>query len=157
MRQSIVGQQSNRKYRQAALTYFIYGLFYMGGAIYIMQIGTSMRAMMAGAYPWFVLGTLFIIIIPWIIAKRWEVAVRTYGEEVATRERVIFSQKWFARLLAFLLLVRIWGLIKVMIRSGSNPVPMPWGAELPMLYGIIGFFIITALTCYMLVRAAWDL
>ncbi|MBI4639747.1 MAG: hypothetical protein HY731_03585 [Candidatus Tectomicrobia bacterium] len=146
-----------KKYRQAALTYLIYGLIYMGGAIYITWIGAAARAMREGAYIWFALGSLLIVIFPWLIAKRWEIAIRTYPEEMRTRERVVFSQKWFACLLALLLLVRIWGLIKVMIESGSHRVPMPWGAELPLIYGAIGFLIITALTCYMLLRAVWDL
>ncbi len=125
------------KYRQAAIAYFIYGLIYLAGAIYVTQVGVAERAREVGAVGWFLLGGLFVIAFPWLIFKGF---------------------KWFTRALVLLLLIRIGGLMKVIAGpAGGKPVPMPGGWEMPMAVGAAIFLLVTAATCYMLARAAWDL
>jgi len=124
------------KYRQAAIAYLIYGLIYLGGAIYMAQVGVADRGMKGGA-GWFLLGGLFIIAFPWLIFKGF---------------------KWFTRALVLLLLVRIGGLVKVITGPQAwKAVPMPGGWEMPMAVGAALFLLVAAVTCYMLARAAWDL
>ncbi|GIV60151.1 hypothetical protein GQ464_003065 [Rhodocaloribacter litoris] len=122
---------SRTKYRQAAIAYLIYGLIYLSGAVYLMETGMTTRS---GAI-FYGLGVLFILVIPPLIWK---------------------GIRWFTRLIAFLLAFRIAGLIRLMLNDEGEVVPLPWGGELPMLYGTAVFALVATVTCTMLVRAAWD-
>jgi hypothetical protein len=128
---------SQQRYKHAALAYLIYGLIYLGGAIYVAQVGIAARAMASGSFIWFLVGAAITVGFPILIYKGF---------------------KWFTRVVVALLLIRIGGLIKVIFGpEASRPIPMPWGGEVPLVIGAIGFLVVTLMACIMLARAAWDL
>ena len=125
------------KYRQAALSYFIYGCLYLAGAIYVAATGIVGRAMtLRSGLIWFGVGATLLILFPWLISK---------------------SYVWFTRLLVFLVLLRIVGVARVVIKPIIPAVPLPGGIEISMRAGALFFLLVTLGTAYMLARAAWDL
>ena len=125
------------KFRQAALSYFIYGCLYLAGAIYIAGVGVAGRAMSApSGFIWFGVGAVLVILFPWLISKGYV---------------------WFTRLLVVLVVFRAIGVARVMIRPTIASVPLPGGITIPMSAGAFVFLLVTLGTGYMLARAAWDL
>jgi hypothetical protein len=125
-----------QRYTHAALAYLIYGLIYLGGAIYVAQTGIVARGMTGGNLVWFLVGAAITVGFPILIYRQF---------------------KWFTRVVVVLLLIRIVGLLKVILGpEAGRPVPLPWGGEMPLALGGIGFLVVTAVACLMLARAAWD-
>jgi hypothetical protein len=125
------------KYHQAAVAYFIYGLLYLGGAFYAATAGVSERAVTSGsAVGWFVLGGLVVIVFPLLIWKQF---------------------KWFTRILAGLLVVRVGGLVYTLSTAAEAELALPGGGHLPVAHGTVVFLIITVVTCGLLIRAGWNL
>jgi len=125
------------KFRQAALSYLIYGCLYLAGAAYIAASGVSGRAMTGrSALVWFGVGAILIILFPWLISKGYV---------------------WFTRVLVLLVLFRAVGVVRVIVRPTIAAVPLIGGIELPMRLGALFFLLITLGAGYMLARAAWDL
>lgn len=124
------------KYQQAALAYLVYGLIYWTGGLYLVAQGVAERSGVA----WFVIGALFVLTFPPLIwsGARWK------------------GLQWFTRLLAVLVLIRVFGLARVIIGDAGQIVPTPWGGEVPLVYGAAVFLLIAAATCLMLARAGWD-
>src|SRR4030095_8962288 len=106
-----------RKYNQAAIGYFVYGLIYLGGAIYLGRIGKGPD----GAV-WYLIGAAMAFGFPYLIWRRF---------------------KWMTRGLAVLVLVRVIGLARIAARAESDPVPLPWGGEIATWHGAV-IFILTA-------------
>lgn len=121
-----------QKYREAALTYLVYGLVYLSGAVYLAWMDVVARS----GWMWFLVGAAFILVLPPLIWKEF---------------------KWVTRILAVLVFVRVVGLVRTAVAVGGETVPMPWGGSLPMRYGAIVFLLIALGTCAMLVRAGWNL
>jgi len=125
------------KFRQAALSYLIYGCLYLAGAAYIAASGISGRAMTnRSALVWFGVGAILVILFPWLISKGYV---------------------WFTRTLVLLVLFRAVGVVRVIVRPTIAAVPIPGGIELPMRLGAFFFLLVTLGAGYMLARAAWDL
>lgn len=125
------------KFRQAALSYLIYGCLYLAGAAYIATSGVSGRAMTArSTLVWFGVGAILVILFPWLISKGYV---------------------WFTRLLVLLVLFRAVGIVRVIVRPTIAAVPLIGGIELPMRLGAFFFLLVTLGAGYMLARAAWDL
>lgn len=120
------------KYHQAALTYLVYGLIYLSGAVYLAANDVVARS----GWVWFLVGVVFILVLPPLI---W------------------YEYKWVTRILAVLVGVRVIGLGRTILNVGGETVPMPWGGSLPMRVGAVVFLLIAAVTGAMLVRAGWDL
>ena len=120
-----------RKYDQAAIGYFVYGLIYLGGAIHLGRIGKGPDGTV-----WYLIGAAMAVGFPYLIWKRF---------------------KWMTRALAVLVLVRVIGLARIAARAESDLVPLPWGGEIEMRYGAIVFMLIALLTCLLLARAGWQL
>src|SRR5919106_5302770 len=120
-----------RKYNQAAIGYFVYGVIYLIGAIYLGRIGKGP----AGTVWWYLIGAAMAMGFPWLIWKRF---------------------KWVTRILAVLVLVRVIGLVRVAARAGSEPVPLPWGGEITTSQGALLFMLIALTTCILLARAGWQ-
>ena len=129
--------QDPKKYRQAAVTYLIYGLIYWGGGLYLIEMDISEQSGTA----WFIIGALFILIFPPLI---WNGA----------RSKIL---KWFVRLLAVFLVVRLIGLLRIIITDDGSAAPLPWGGEVPLVYGAIAFLLVAAVACGMLARAGWNI
>src|SRR4029450_9721967 len=91
-----------RKYNQAAIGYFVYGVIYLAGAIYLARIGKGP----GGAVWWSFIGAAMAFGFPFLIWKRF---------------------KWVTPVLAVLVLVRVIGLVRIAARAESDPVPLPWG------------------------------
>jgi hypothetical protein len=123
-------------FRQAAWTYFAYGVLYWLGALYLATRGLAVGR---GIF-WFVLGVLFVVVFPWPIAR----GGRGSGYE------------WFARILSLLLAFRAFGVGQVMLAPKISTVPLPGDVDIPMRLGAGFFFLITLATTAMLARAAWS-
>ncbi len=130
------------RFKQAALAYLIYGIVYLGGAIYLAWVGVGARGMTSAraGIIWFLIGALFIVVFPWLISKGAQ--GRGY--------------LWFTRVLTLLVAFRAFGVGQVMIAPTVTAVPLPGGGELSMSAGAALFFIITLATAAMLARAAWS-
>ena len=64
--------------------------------------------------------------------------------------------KWVTRILTVLVLVRVIGLVRIAVRAGTEPVPLPWGREIATSHGAIVFMLIALLTYILLARAGWQ-
>jgi hypothetical protein len=89
---------------------------------------------------WFVLGALFIVVFPWLIAR----GARGSG------------YLWFARILSLLVAFRAFGIGQVILTPKIPTVPLPGDAEIPMRLGASLFFFLTLATTAMLARASWS-
>ena len=129
--------QDPKKYHQAAVTYLVYGLIYWSGGFYLIEAGISQQSGVA----WFIIGGLFILLFPPLI---WN----------GGRSKIL---KWFTRLLAVFLVVRLIGLFRVILNDDGVMVPVPWGGEVALVYGAIVFMLVAAVACWMLARAGWNI
>ena len=120
-----------RKYTQAAIGYLVYGIIYLTGAIYLGRIGKGPE----GTVWWYVFGAAMAVRFPYLIWKRF---------------------KWVTRILAVLVLVRVFGLVRIALRAEPDLVPLPWGGEVATSHGAIVFMFIAATTCGLLARAGWQ-
>lgn len=123
------------KFRQAALAYLAYGILYMAGALTLAAAGASPRAMGRGAWVWFGIGAVVLVLFPWLL---WR------------------GSKWFARLLVLLMALRAYGVLRVAL-AGGGPVPLPGGVSIPMAAGAWVFFLVTVAAAAIVARAAWQL
>lgn len=121
-----------QKYHQAALTYLVYGLLYLGGAVYLAQMDVVARS----GWVWFLVGMVFVVALPPLIWKEF---------------------MWVTRILAILVFVRVIGLGRTLLTVGGETVPLPGDGTLPMRSGAVVFLLIATVTCAMLVRAGWNL
>lgn len=121
-----------QKYHQAAITYLLYGLIYLSGAVYLAETDMVARS----GWVWFLVGAIFVLVLPPLIWKAF---------------------KWVTRLLSILVFVRVVGLVRIILTDGGETVPLPGGGALPMTYGAAAFLIVAAGTGVMLARAGWDL
>jgi hypothetical protein len=120
-----------RNYNHAAIGYLVYGVIYLAGAIYLGRIGKGPD----GGVWWYLVGAAMTFGFPYLIWKQF---------------------KWVTRILAVLVLVRVIGLVRIAVRAGTEPVPLPWGGEIAMSHGAIVFMLIAVLTCILLARAGWQ-
>jgi hypothetical protein len=120
-----------RKYNQAAIGYLVYGVIYLAGAIYLGRVGKGPD----GTVWWYLIGAAMAFGFPCLIWKRFE---------------------WVTRILAVLVLVRVIGLVRIVVRGGTEPVPLPWGGEIATSHGAIVFMLVAATTCILLARAGWQ-
>ena len=123
------------RYKQAAWTYFAYGVIYWLGGLYLATRGLGIGR----GIIWFVLGAIFVLLFPWLIAR-------------GHRGR---GYHWFCRILTLLVAFRAFGVGRVMLAPTVPTVPLPGGIEIPMSLGAAIFFLITLVTAAMLARAAW--
>ena len=124
------------KFGQAAWAYFAYGVVYWLGGLYLATHGVAAGRGMF----WFVLGALFILIFPWLIAR----GARGSG------------YLWFTRILALLVAFRAFGVGRVVIAPTTPSVPLAGAGEIPTRLGATVFFLITLATLAVLSRAAWS-
>ncbi|HLC43295.1 MAG TPA: hypothetical protein VJO34_16925 [Methylomirabilota bacterium] len=129
------------KFRQAAWTYLLYGLIYMGGAVYLAGQGIGPQGMSgrSAALVWFVFGALFILVFPWLIAK----GARGVG------------YLWFTRLLTLAVAYRAFEVGRIALKGGPA-MPAIGGGVFPTQVGAWIFFLITLGTVFMLARASWS-
>lgn len=131
------------KFRQAAWTYFAYGIVYWIGGFVLISAGLGPRGMSGGG-AWFVVGALFIVVIPWLLVR-----------ERGWFERWVLSRRDFARILTLLILLRAVEVARIALSPRSELVSVG-GFAIPMSLGAAGFCLITVVTAVMVARAAWS-
>lgn len=124
------------KFRQAAWAYFLYGVVYWLGGLYVSTRGIAIGR----GIIWFVLGAVFIVVFPWLIAR----GARGWG------------YLWFTRILTLLVAFRAFGVGRVMLAPTVPAVVLPGGGQISMSLGAGIFFLVTLATMAMLARAAWS-
>ncbi len=130
------------RFRQAAWTYFAYGLAYLGVALYLQVavFGVAGRLLV-----WFVIGALITVGVPWLLIARR-----------AAFERWALSRRDFARLLTVLVAIRAITVAGIALR-GPDTTRMPtFGGGVPTTRaGAVVMAVVAAITAVMLARAAW--
>jgi hypothetical protein len=131
------------KFRQAAWTYFAYGIVYWIGGFVLISAGLGPRGMSGGGV-WFVVGALFIVVIPWLLIR-----------ERGWFERWVLSRRDFARILTLLIVLRAFEVARIALSPRSELVSVG-GFAIPMSLGAAVFCLITVVTAVMVARAAWS-
>ena len=133
----------DEKFRQAAWTYLGYGIVYWLGGLVLIQAGLGPRGMTRGGAAWFIVGALFIVVIPWLLCR-----------ERAWFDRFVLSRRDFARIVALLVVVRTIEVARLAWAPWADVVPVG-GVAVPMALGAWAFVLVTIVTALMLARAAW--
>jgi hypothetical protein len=122
-------------YRQAAWTYVVYGVVYWLGGLALAQSGRGPRGMERGRWAWFIIGGLFVVIFPWLLARAWR------------------WRRAFAGLLAVLVAYRALEVARIAWRSSGETVAVA-GVAVSMQAGAWAFCLLAVVTALMLARAA---
>jgi hypothetical protein len=134
----------DQKFRQAAWAYFAYGLVYWVGGLVLQAQGFGPRGMERSGAAWFVVGALFVLVFPWLLAREWPLF-----------DRFVLSRRDFARLLALLVALRAWEVSRI-ARTATGQVTVAPGVEVAMGTGAWAFFAVTVGAAFMVSRAAWS-
>ncbi len=124
------------KFRQAAWAYAGYGIVYWLGGVYLASQGIGVGR----GTVWLLLGTLFVVVFPWLIAR---------GPRGA-------GYLWFTRILTLLVAWRAFQVGRVALAPRFRSVPLAGGANVPMSVAASIFFVVTLAAAAMLARAAWS-
>jgi hypothetical protein len=126
----------DERYRQAAWTYAVYGVVYWLGGLALAAAGLGPRGMERGRWAWFVVGALFVLIIPWVLTRRWRL------------------RRAFAAVLALLVAYRAFEVARIAGAPRAETVPV-LGVDVPFRAAAWAFCLLTLATAVMLVRATW--
>ena len=134
----------DERFRQAAWTYVAYGVVYWLGGLALAAAGQGPRGMERGGTAWFIVGALFVIVIPWLLvrARGWF-------------DRWILSRRDFARVLTVLVALRAIEVARIAWRPRAETVAV-LGFDVPIRVGAGVFCLLTVVTAVMLARAAWS-
>jgi hypothetical protein len=134
------------RYQVAARAYLTYGVIYWIGGVYLAAHGVGVRGerMMRSGVVWIVLGLVFVVAIPYLLARRR-----------AWFERWLLSRRDFARILTLFMALRAWHVLKVVVRPETATVSAPWGGEITFRAGAIVFLLVTVAALILVGRAAW--
>ncbi len=135
------GTRAAQRFRIAAAVYFLYGILYLAGAVHLVRQGLGPRGMdtRAPSFLWFVLGAIFLVLFPWLIAR-------------GTRGGLYLA---FVRVLAVVVAVRAVGLLPVALWGSPRAVELPWGGRIAIRHGTWGFVALTCVTAVVLAWAGW--
>src|SRR3989442_13515358 len=113
------------RFRDASRAYFVYGVVYWIGGVYLALHGIGARGSMATAgVTWIVLRLLFVLTIPYLLRRP-----RPWFE------RWGLSRRDFARLLTLLLGVRAGDVLRVGLRPETASVAAPGGGAVTVRLG----------------------
>lgn len=135
-------------FHAAAIGYFVYGVVYWVGGMYLLSQGVGVAGGRTGGgtgasmLTWGLVGLAPLVGIPLLLWRAWS----WLGGWVSRRS--------FAWLLALLLALRAWKVGQVAVRGGAT-VSAPWGDEISFRLGAAVFFVVTALALVLVARAAW--
>jgi hypothetical protein len=133
------------RFELAARAYLVYGVIYWIGGVYLATHGVGVRgARMQSGVVWIVAGLVFVVAIPYLLARRR-----------AWFERWVISRRDFARILTGLMALRAWHVLKVVLRPETASVSAPWGGEITFRAGAIVFLLVTMAALILVGRAAW--
>jgi hypothetical protein len=131
------------RFRQAAWTYAGYGLVYWLGGLVLIQAGVGPRGMERGGAAWLVVGALFVLVFPWLLAR-----------DRAWFDRWLLSRRDFARILTALVVLRAVEVARIAWAPKVEAIAV-LGTTISVRHGAWAFFAITVLAAVMLGRAAW--
>jgi hypothetical protein len=134
----------DERYRQAAWTYVVYGVAYWLGGLALAGAGLGPRGMERGGLTWFVVGALFVVVIPWLLVRE-----RTWFA------RWILSRRDFARILTLLVVLRAVEVARI-ARAPRVETLSVLGLDVSMRAGAWAFCLLTIVTAVMIARAAWS-
>lgn len=132
------------RYRQAAGTYVAYGVVYWLGGLVLASSGLGPRGMERGGTAWFVVGALFVVVFPWLLAK-----------ERPWFDRWVLSRRDFARVLTLLVALRAIEVARIARMPPAETVSV-LGLDVSLRAGAWAFCLLTVVTAAMLARAAWS-
>jgi hypothetical protein len=133
------------RFRDAARAYFVYGVVYWVGGVYLALNGVGVRGSMASSgVVWIVLGLVFVIAIPYLLRR-----------PRAWFQRWVLGRRDFARVLTLLMAVRAWQVLRVALRPETATVAAPWGGEITFRAGAAVFFAVTVVALLFVAVAAW--
>jgi hypothetical protein len=114
--------------------------------VYLAWHGVGVRGgrMMQVGVAWIVLGLVFVIVIPYLLAGRR-----------AWFERWVLTRRDFARVLSLLMAFRAFEVLKVALRPETATVAAPWGGVVSFKLGAGVFFVVTVAALVLVARAAW--
>jgi hypothetical protein len=138
----VSGAPPDARFRLAARGYLAYGVVYWLGGLALAASGRGPRGMERGGVAWFVVGALFVVVFPWLLARerRWFA-------------RWLLSRRDFARILTALVALRAWEVGRL-ARAGGADIALV-GASVPFVLGAWAFCAVTVATAMVLARAAW--
>lgn len=135
------------RFQVAARAYLTYGIVYWIGGVYLAAHGVGVRGerIMQPGVAWIVLGLVFVVAIPYVLARRrgWF-------------ERWVLSRRDFARVLTLFMALRAWHVLRVALRPETATVSAPWGGEITFRAGAIVFLLVTVFALLLIGRAAWS-
>lgn len=135
------------RFRQAARAYFLYGVVYWVGGVYLALHGIGVRAGGSVAWRgviWILVGLVLVVLIPFLLRRP-----RVWFE------RWILSRRDFARIVSVLMAYRAFEVARIALRSDGGSVPAPWGGVVTFQAGAVVFFFVTVAALAFVVRAAW--
>ena len=97
-----------------------------------------------GGAAWFVVGALFVVVLPWLLLRE-----RTWFD------RWVLSRRDFARILTLLVAVRAIEMARI-ARAPRAELVSVLGFGVPTALGAWAFCALTVVTAAMLARAAWS-
>jgi hypothetical protein len=134
------------RFRDAARAYFIYGVIYWLGGVWLALHGVGVRGELADVgLLWIALGLVFVIGIPYLLRR-----------PRAWFERWVLGRRDFARILTVFMAVRAWAVLRVVLRAETATVAAPWGGEITFRTGAAVFFIVTIVAALFVAVAAWS-
>jgi len=134
----------DERFRQAAWAYAGYGLVYWLGGLVLIRAGVGPRGMERGGATWLVVGALFVLVFPWLLAR-----------QRAWFDRFVLSRRDFARILTALVVLRAVEVARIAWAPKVEVISV-LGTTVPLSHGAWGFFVLTSVTAVMLGRAAWS-
>ena len=134
------------RFQVAARAYLTYGVIYWIGGVYLAAHGIGVRGgrVMQAGVVWIVLGLVFVVAVPYLLARRR-----------AWFERWVLSRRDFGRILTLFMALRAWHVLKVVLRPETATVSAPWGGEITFRAGAIVFLLVTVIALALIGRAAW--
>ena len=134
------------RFRDAARAYFVYGVIYWIGGVWLAFQGVGVRGELAGrGISWIALGLVLVVGIPYLLRR-----------PRAWFERWILGRRDFARILTLFMVLRAWAVLRVVLRPETATVAAPWGGEITFRTGAAVFFIVTIVAALFVAVAAWS-
>jgi hypothetical protein len=133
------------RFRDAARAYFVYGVVYWIGGVYLAFHGIGVRGEMAApGITWIVIGLVFVFAVPYLLRhpRAWF-------------DRWALSRRDFARVVALFMALRAWLVLRVAVRPQTATVAAPWGGEISFRTGAAVFFVVTVVALVFVARAGW--
>ncbi|HMH50861.1 MAG TPA: hypothetical protein VK548_11560 [Candidatus Acidoferrum sp.] len=134
-------------YRAAARAYFVYGIVYLVGGLYLIAQGVGVMGGSTGGATtrtmlrWGLIGLIPLLVIPWLLARPWSWLSG------------VVSRRTFAWIVALLLALRAFKVGEIALR-GSASVAAPWGGEISFQRGAAAFLVVTLIALAFVLRAA---